>query len=66
MSVAVRLSEEAYALSREILSKLLVLLDLDEERLPITAKLNLKSLKRVLNEIDKLLKELEIKHDINK
>ena len=60
---AISLSDEALALAKEILSKLLVLSN--KEELPATAKLNLKNLRKVLNEIDKALRELEIKHDIN-
>ena len=60
---AISLSEEALTLAREIWSKLLVLSN--KKELPVTAKLNLKNLRKVLNEIDKALRELEIKHDIN-
>jgi len=61
--MSIVLSEQSLALAKEILSKLLLLMS--EDRLPPTAKSNLKNLKRVLNGIDKALRELEIKHDIN-
>ena len=62
--MSIVLSEQSLALAKEILSKLLLLMS--EEELPATAKSNLKILRKVLNEIDKALRELEIKHYINK
>ena len=58
--MSIVLSEQSLALAKEILSKLLLLMS--EDRLPPTAKSNLENLRKVLNEIDKLLKELEIKY----
>ena len=60
--IAYRLSEEAYALAREVLAKLIVLQSVD--KLPAIAKSNLRSLRKVLDEIDKVLKDLETKHDL--
>ena len=60
MSVAVRLSEESLALARELLAKLLVLLEV--EKLPATAKSNIISLERTVEEIHKTIKQIKSKH----
>ena len=60
MSVATRLSEESLALSKELLAKLLVLLEV--EKLPATAKSNIISLERIVEEIHKTIKQIKSKH----
>jgi len=57
---AIVLSEQSLALAKEILSKLLLLMS--EEELPATAKSNLRDLRKIINNINKVLKELEIKY----
>ena len=60
MSLAGRLSEQCVALAREILAKLLLILE--AEKLPATAKSNLLSLEKTVEEIHKTIKQIKLKH----
>jgi len=60
MKSIVRFTEEANALAKELLAKLLLLLEKDD--IPVTAKHNLRSLEEVLKEINKTLELLKLKH----
>ena len=59
MSV-VELTEECVALAREILAKLLILLE--AEKLPATAKSNIITLEKTVEEIHKTIKQIKLKH----
>ena len=60
MKSIVRITEEANALAKELLAKLLLLLEKGD--IPVTAKHNLRSLEEVLKEINKTLELLKLKH----
>jgi len=56
----VELTEESVALAKEILAKLSILLE--AEKLPATAKSNIISLERIVEEIHKTIKQIKSKH----